>query len=475
MQGKARVMGRVGAVGAGLICVLFAVRGLLAPTHADSSPRRTTPVPRPSVTAGARAPGATVPGPAADVLASLPSTAAMPTRAGLQRVLSPLLRAPGLGTAVSVDVVDVSTGRSLMSVAPTRPLVPASTAKLLTGAAVLSLLGPQATLTTKVVQGATPDEVVLVGGGDVLLGAGAGNPSAVVGRAGLADLADRTAIALQASGRTAVAVHLDDTLFAGPSVSPAWKPSDVSAGFVAPVMALEVDAGMIPGRPARQADPAMAAASTFASLLSRHGIRVLGSVARVAAPASSTVLAQVESASIGDQVEYALTASDNTVAEALARVVALHSDRPATFVDAGLAVLDRIGLLGVPTAGAHMVGGSGLAAGSTVTVRTLTSLLVLAASSSHPELRPVLTGLPVAGASGTLSDRFGGGRQALARGVVRAKTGTLTGVNSLAGTVVDVDGRLLTFAVLANRSGTTNAARAALDNLAVALTSCGCR
>ena len=130
-------------------------------------------------------------------------------------------------------------------------------------------------------------------------------------------------------------------------------------------------------------------------------------------------------------------------------------------------------LLGVPVEGVRLVGGSGLARGSVVPARTLTRLLALAAGRERPELRWMLTGLPVAGASGTLADRFDGSGQSAALGIVRAKTGTLTGVNSLAGIVVDSDGRLLAFAVMADRTGGSRAARAALDAFAAALAGCG--
>jgi D-alanyl-D-alanine carboxypeptidase/D-alanyl-D-alanine-endopeptidase (penicillin-binding protein 4) len=428
----------------------------------------------PSATAVA-APGATVGAAAGDVLPGLGRNAPVPTAAGLQRSLAPLLAAAGLGAAVSVQVVDVSSGNTLLSVNPGARLVPASTAKLLTGTAALATAGPSATLRTRVVDGVTAGEIVLVGGGDVLLGAGKGNPGAVVGHAGLADLADATATALKARGHTSVAVRLDDTLFRGPAVSPAWSPGDVVAGYVAPVMALEVDAGQVPRRAARQSDPAQAAGQVFATLLAKRGITVTAPVARASAPASASELASVESAPVADLVEYALTESDNTVAEALARIVALRMGRQATFTDGGRAVLDKVALLGVPTDGDALVGGSGLADGSAVSVRTLTSLLSLAGSSAHPELRAVLSGLPVAGASGTLADRFASATQQGGLGAVRAKTGTLKGVNALAGVVVDVDGRLLAFAILADKTGSTGAARTALDDVAVALAHCGCR
>ncbi|MDT4911428.1 MAG: hypothetical protein QOC66_556, partial [Pseudonocardiales bacterium] len=94
--------------------------------------------------------------------------------------------------------------------------------------------------------------------------------------------------------------------------------------------------------------------------------------------------------------------------------------------------------------------------------------------STRPDLHAVVTSLPVAGWSGTLADRFVKGSQRLAAGVVRAKTGTLTGVSTLAGTVHDHSGRLLAFALLADRTRSTVAAETALDAIATRLASCGC-
>ena len=57
---------------------------------------------------------------------------------------------------------------------------------------------------------------------------------------------------------------------------------------------------------------------------------------------------------------------------------------------------------------------------------------------------------------------------------MRAKTGSLTGTSSLAGAVVDADGRLLVFAVLADAVRGTASARSALDEVAAELARCGC-
>ena len=177
-------------------------------------------------------------------------------------------------------------------------------------------------------------------------------------------------------------------------------------------------------------------------------------------------LGRVESAPVADLVEYALTESDNTVAEALGRLVAEKAGRPASFAEVGPAVLAENAKLGVPVTGAVLVDGSGLSDGSKVSALALTELLALATDAEHPQLRSILSGLPVAAVSGTLLDRFSRSGDRVAMGAVRAKTGTLTGASSLAGTVVDADGRLLVFAVMADRVKSTTPARNALDRLA---------
>jgi D-alanyl-D-alanine carboxypeptidase/D-alanyl-D-alanine-endopeptidase (penicillin-binding protein 4) len=100
---------------------------------------------------------------------------------------------------------------------------------------------------------------------------------------------------------------------------------------------------------------------------------------------------------------------------------------------------------------------------------------VLRAAVSEAPLRGLLDGVPVAGATGTLAKRYRAARTTSGAGVVRAKTGTLAGVNSLAGTVVDADGRLLVFAFLSDRAIAPTRTEAALDRLAAILVGCGCR
>jgi D-alanyl-D-alanine carboxypeptidase/D-alanyl-D-alanine-endopeptidase (penicillin-binding protein 4) len=104
-----------------------------------------------------------------------------------------------------------------------------------------------------------------------------------------------------------------------------------------------------------------------------------------------------------------------------------------------------------------------------VTANQLTALLHAAVSPEHPELRALLSGLPVAGYSGSL-----GGRGAAGLGVVRAKTGTLAHVNALAGYAIDSDDRMLLFAVVADATADGWPAERALDQIAAAISRCGC-
>ena len=140
------------------------------------------------------------------------------------------------------------------------------------------------------------------------------------------------------------------------------------------------------------------------------------------------------------------------------------------------ATLRRLGVAG----GISTVDGSGLSPDDRIAPVTLARLVSLAASPRHPQLRSVITGLPVAGFSGTLSvteNRFVTRPSAPADGLVRAKTGTLDNVRALAGLVIDKDRRLLSFAFMVDRvpTATMTLSESVLDRLAAALARCGCR
>ncbi|MFF4356278.1 D-alanyl-D-alanine carboxypeptidase/D-alanyl-D-alanine-endopeptidase [Streptomyces sp. NPDC001604] len=387
-----------------------------------------------------------------------------PTGTALSGVLGPLLADAALGTRHTAAVVDVATGKRLYGTGADTAMTPASVTKIATAVAALSTLGADHRLTTRTALEPDTKELVLVGGGDPTLTA----HQDAEGWASLRDLADRTAAALQKRGIKEVTLSYDTTLYAGPALHPIGV-----NGNLAPVSALMADEGRTDdstsGPVQRVTDPAAEAARTFGSFLAGHGIRTTSP-----GPSKATTraenLAAVSSPPLSSLVERMLTNSDNDIAEALARQTAAASGRPASFDGGASAIAGALKKLGLPLKGAEFHDGSGLDRDDRLTADLLTALLVKAGDPAHPELRPVLTGLPVAGFTGTLTSRYTGG----AAGVVRAKTGTLTGVNTLAGTVVDQDGRLLAFAFLASDTTSAPQAQSALDRTATALAACGC-
>jgi D-alanyl-D-alanine carboxypeptidase/D-alanyl-D-alanine-endopeptidase (penicillin-binding protein 4) len=249
----------------------------------------------------------------------------------------------------------------------------------------------------------------------------------------------------------------------------------VTEGDVAPPAALEVDEGRTDPASefaARSQTPALQAGQVFMELLHKDGIQVQGGVASGLAPSTATRLADVQSAPVAQLVQRMLTTSDDDLAEALGRAVAVHDHRPADFAGAAQAVTARVQSVGVPPGAVSLHDTSGLSHRDRVTAASLA--VVLRATVRDADLRPVLEGLPVAGLTGTLASRFGTSLASRAAGVLRAKTGTLTGVNSLAGEVVDGSGRLLVFAFLAPHAPSPGQTEAALDSLAARLVRCGC-
>ena len=395
-------------------------------------------------------------------------------------MLAAALRDPAFGGHVTGDVVDPISGLSLLDRQSATALPPASTAKLLTATAALSALGPEATLTTSVVRdGGT---LYLVGGGDVTLRATASG--SVVGyppAATLADLASRTATALGPGRTTPQRLCLDTSAWTGPGSAPGWSQGYFSGGDVAPLSALEVDEGAATSRHRarapipRVADPAGQAGLAFAAALKDVGVAVSKTaLCRGVAASSATTIASVHSPPLAALVQRMLTLSDNDLAEALGRAVARHARTSADFVGEAAAVTEQLRLLGVDITGLELHDASGLSRLDRASARVLVDVIRLVVGPAHPQLRAIADGLPVAAVTGTLADRFHRGPAAVAAGLARAKTGTLAGVNTIAGYVVDADDRLLVFAFLTDRAVGPDATEAALDRLVGRLATCGC-
>jgi serine-type D-Ala-D-Ala carboxypeptidase/endopeptidase (penicillin-binding protein 4) len=509
----ARMMARMIAATLALLCLLVIGAGA-AVAHLLPARLALFQMPRISA-AGLARPGAALPG-----ASGAPSSGrgGVATAAGVSASLGGLITSGNLGPRVGALVTDLSTGQVLYAVNPGTGLAPASTTKIATAVAALDTLGPGARFRTSVVlrpgqpaagqtgsqgnaggQGSATSKaaartarIFLVGGGDPTLAARRYPAADYPQPATLSALAADTAKALRARGIRAVRIGYDDSRFSGPQVAPGWKPfgtagNYAASGNITPITGLEVDQGRLtasgtpedsddPGnfRP-RSLTPSRDAARAFAGLLRKDRVTVRGEPSRALAPAHASPLAAVHSPPLAEIVQEMLSDSNNVIAETLARQVAVATGRPGTFKGGAAAVMAVGARLKVT--GLRLVDGSGLSPQDRISPRALVSLVGLAARSGPRSLRPVITGMPVAGFSGTLAPGsfFGPfGKNAL--GMVRAKTGNLSHVATLAGVAYTASGQLLAFAFMGNDISQRLAAlpERTLAQLATALAGCGC-
>lgn len=390
------------------------------------------------------------------------------TAAGLAQRLAGVPR-DGVGDVVAL-VVDARTGAELYREG-SGARTPASSLKVLSSLVAVDVLGPERRFATTAFLTADSGTVVLRGGGDPLL-AGAARPDERPRRPSLEELAADTAAALQARGVTVVALAYDTSLFAGPGWNPAWP--DFFSRSVAPITALTADharPNLAPTALERAPDPAAFAAGKFAGFLGAHGITVTGT-SSATTPQDATELAGVDSLPVAVIAEYVLAHSDNDSAETLLWQTALAREQAATPTDGAAVLAAELQRLGLWGDGMRVLDGNGIASENQVTPDALVGAIRL--TLSDPDLRSIANGLPVAGVTGTLAERFETADAAGGRGMVRAKTGTIRGVNTLTGYVVTADGQPLAFALMTSGGAGQTSARAWLDRASAALASCGC-
>lgn len=470
MNRFSRVLATVLAtVAIGTVLGLLALN-LIPAWFAPAPPPEPAPVARPEI-------AVTTP----SVLNHLDPDAPAPDPARLKALLDPVLKASD-GTKFSATVSDLLDGTTLYENGGDSAGIPASSLKILTAVAAATELGLDATFDTSVAL-QEPGKIVLIGGGDVLLGAGASKPGSTVGQAGVGSLAKATAKKLAADATTGGTLELvlDDTLFSGPALNPDWDQSLMDTSNISAVQSLALygarrDAGP---KSQRVKDPAMSAAQAFAAALRTELADIPGApklaaqITRGPAGPDDQELATVSSAPLRDTLTFMLEASDNYVAETMGRLVALNHGEPGGYAEGAHAIQRSITDLGIDTTGMKLRDTSGLAATNRVSPRQLVDTLVLAANSPEPALRELSYQLPLAGATGTLSTRLAGDST---RGLVRAKTGSLMDLSSLSGIAVADDGRLLAFSVFAESSNRTiGPHRNVLDAFATVLSGCGCR
>jgi D-alanyl-D-alanine carboxypeptidase/D-alanyl-D-alanine-endopeptidase (penicillin-binding protein 4) len=179
---------------------------------------------------------------------------------------------------------------------------------------------------------------------------------------------------------------------------------------------------------------------------------------------ASTVIHTHRSRPLADITQPMLKESINLYGEAVMRLNAVSGVFPTN--DAAIeGMRRRMDGWGIPPEAWQIIDGSGLSRRNAIAPEALAAILQRMYDPTG--LSPWMTALPVAGRDGTLEGRMKG---TPAEDNLRAKTGTMSNIRTLAGYVRTGDGEALAFAVMAdNFEGPGAAAVEAIDRIAVRL------
>lgn len=438
-------------------------------------------------------------------LASTPEAAASLARlsATLDDLLSrPVFRRAHVGLAVQL----AETGSTLYERAVDKRFTPGSTAKLVTAAVALELLGSAYRWSTRI----AVDGPVIAGRleGNLWL-IGSGDPSLTRDELrGLVPVLRRHGIA-EIDGD----VVADDRAFDEKPWGRGWMWDDLHVGFAGGVSGFQLSPGrviaeLIPGRTAGEPvqlrylepgpklpilvdartgpplsrldldvvplpgaaerriigtlppgpalelslappHPTLYALAYFGTVLADSGITVGGQMRTAASTettsASATQLAVVLSDSLGLVLSEFLKPSDNQIGESILRTIGRVAEGEGSS-DAGIrAATVLLRRWGIPLDAFELADGSGLSRYNQITPAALNQLLLRA--WSHPGHEVLIDAMPIAGVDGTLEWRM---RGTAAEANARAKTGALSSVRGLAGYVRGRDGHGIVFTLFIN-------------------------
>jgi serine-type D-Ala-D-Ala carboxypeptidase/endopeptidase (penicillin-binding protein 4) len=361
----------------------------------------------------------------------------------------------------------IADGQVVGAANPELAVIPASTMKVVTAAVALDKLGSDYRFTTNVygtlVDGRVTSDLVMVGGGDPMLAtpkfreASKGFPYYV--DTPFTKLEDIVAL-LRKKGVRVLNGGLvgDGTRYEGDGILASWPKSQVS-----PIGGLVVN-----DTRTRYDD------ETYGTDPAKHAVEQLGAIMKDrivtngaegksgALPEGLELLASVQSAPLKDIVAAMLTRSENSISEMLFREIGKKVAGSGSFSSSAQAVTDTLASWGVPMAGVVIHDGSGLDRADHLTCQALISVLSHGGPGSD-----LAAGLATPG-KGTLAGKF---VSSAIKDRLRAKTGTLTGVRSLAGFVSSSADHSVTFALILNVSDAETRADKLWNVLADALAS----
>ncbi len=385
------------------------------------------------------------------------------SRAELRHLIDSLTTQPEFRNAQwGVLIVNPRTGDTLYSKNAGKLFMPASNLKIITGAAALTLLGPEYTYkTTFLTNGERRDSLL---DGDLLV-IGRGDPTVSDRMRVLATtVMDALADSLRAHGIRQVtgSIARVGNAFPDSIYGYGWQWDDLGEYYGAGVDELIFNEGMAPttlrpppdtvrdslySGPAK--DPAKAYLDALKDGLVRKGIKLDGGVmdSILPTPFKMDTVFVLTSPPLRDILPAMMKKSQNQIAEIMLRTIGLERTGIGKADSARRIVGDQLLAWGVQPDGFIIRDGSGLSDSDLLTPETI--VRVLDRIQRDTAFATYYNALPIAGVDGTLDKRMKG---TPAEGNVHAKTGTLAKARNLSGYVTTADGERLIFSVLANNT-----------------------
>ncbi|BCA94287.1 hypothetical protein TUM19329_06480 [Legionella antarctica] len=196
-------------------------------------------------------------------------------------------------------------------------------------------------------------------------------------------------------------------------------------------------------------NPLMYAQRVIKNQLMKANIILYGQVNLGTAPTGSLLIATEHSKPVSQLMADTLKPSDNLYADSLYLHTASQINGSPLNWDEAQPVIKKFleQQTGVDLKKAIFTDGSGLSRYNLVTPEQTISLLKFL-YQRFPLSYEYIASLPISGRDGTLQKRF---KIPTQQGFVRAKTGTMTGMNSLSGYLYTTNGHTLAFAMYINR------------------------
>jgi D-alanyl-D-alanine carboxypeptidase len=342
--------------------------------------------------------------------------------------ISPILKSAAVSKTLAhpgMILLDPVTGESIFKYSADSLRMPASLLKIFSAVALLDYVDPEFRFTTEIFTGAEPNTLIIAGSLDPWMERN-GVLAIKMGRASLPKLVKTALKKLDADNGSPIKtlsikysqMHVADLNF-------------IKAQFAARNIKVSI----------------MKVTAEEAQLYSKESIAIFQS------PALQKIM------------DWMLIWSDNTLGDRMAMYASMKAGNGYSESGIEKTFVKTLTNLEIDATGLIAVDGSGLSRANRVSAEMLSQLLLK--TYNNDKYRTIYGGLPVGGVNGTMRNRFVASAPK-AIGLVRTKTGSLTGVVSMAGYVQGGDHEYIFVAIadqIPKNTTAAKAARVALDKV----------